>query len=306
MSAELSFFYHWVRFPQSLVPFAVREFLDHGVNRFVFTDRQAEMCLDDPDYLEFMRKLVKNMGIEFVSMHGLCGRDLDLDILAPELRKTMIAKHIAAMRLAKEFGSKTYTVHVGAWAYCALRIPVPKLMTLAKKTMEQLVPEAEKIGIVIAVENSFEPPNTPACVLEIVRHFGESHPAVGVCYDTGHANMMAPADWKVAEKYPEYQKNNWAETGIITVPDAVEQLQPYIVTTHIHDNDGYGDLHGMPFDGCIDWATLMPKLRACPRMLEFQTEVDMEDGTNWAGKLLAPVGGYSVNRLVETFRKLGF
>lgn len=306
MSPELSYFYHWSRIPYDLMPSAAREFLDHGVNRFVFTNLQAQACLNDPDYLLFLRKMVKDMGVKFVSMHGLCGRDLDLDIPDPELRKTMIAKHIAAMRLAKEFGSETYTVHVGAWAYCTLRIPVPTLIPLAKDAMEQLVPEAEKIGIVIAVENSFEPSNTPACVLEIVRHFGEYHPAVGVCYDTGHANMMAPADWKKAEDYPEYQKNNWNETGIITVPDALEQLQPYVVTTHIHDNDGYRDLHGMPFDGCIDWSTLMPKLRACPRMLEYQTEVEIEDGVNWAGKLLAPVGGYSVKRLVETFRKLGF
>lgn len=301
----MSFYYPWSRIPAELVPAVVREFLDHGVRKFVFTDSQASRCLDDADYLAFMRKLAEDMDVEFVAMHGLCGRDLDLDIPDPELRKTMIARHIAAMKLARSFGSKTYTVHIGAWAYCTLRIPVPKLMKLAKEAMEQLVPEAEKTGIVIAVENSFEPSNTPGCVLDIVRHF-DGNPAVGVCYDTGHANMMAPADWKKPENYPDYQIHNWSETGIVTVPDAVEQLQPYIVTTHIHDNDGYRDLHGMPFDGTIDWNALMPKLRACPRMLEFQTEVCMSCGVNWAGKLLAPAGGYSIKRLVEAFRGLGF
>ena len=79
-----------------------------------------------------------------------------------------------------------------------------------------------------------------------------------------------------------------------------------IVTCHIHDNNGYNDLHGMPFDGTIDWTTLMEKLRSCPRMIEFQTEVCFNYGLNWAGPLLAPKGGYSIRRLTDTFHSLGF
>ena len=41
-------------------------------------------------------------------------------------------------------------------------------------------------------------------------------------------------------------------------------------------------------------------------MMEYQTEIEFSDGVNWAGQLLAPVGGYSIKRQVETFRKLGF
>ena len=79
-----------------------------------------------------------------------------------------------------------------------------------------------------------------------------------------------------------------------------------IVTCHIHDNNGYNDLHGMPFDGTIDWPILMEKLKSCPRMIEFQTEICFETGVNWAGPLLAPKGGYSIRHFVETFHKLGF
>ena len=62
----------------------------------------------------------------------------------------------------------------------------------------------------------------------------------------------------------------------------------------------------MPFDGTINWTELMPKLFACPRMIDFQTEVCMNSGRNWAGRLLAPAGGYSIRRLADTFRYLGF
>ena len=62
----------------------------------------------------------------------------------------------------------------------------------------------------------------------------------------------------------------------------------------------------MPFDGTIDWAALMPKLFSCPHLREFQTEVSPAEGSSWAGLLLAPPGGYSVRKLVDTFRRLGF
>jgi hypothetical protein len=62
----------------------------------------------------------------------------------------------------------------------------------------------------------------------------------------------------------------------------------------------------MPFDGTINWRELMPKLFDCPRMIDYQTEVCFDDGCNWAGKLLAPAGGYSIRRLADTFRYLGF
>ena len=133
------------------------------------------------------------------------------------------------------------------------------------------------------------------------------NPAVGVCYDTGHANIMTMHPGKRPDRYRAYMYNSWYETGILPENDAFEKLSPHIVTTHIHDNDGYGDLHAMPGDGNIDWEDLLPKLKNCPRMLEMQTEVSLYHyGINWAGELLAPLGGYTINRLVKTFRELGF
>jgi hypothetical protein len=42
-------------------------------------------------------------------------------------------------------------------------------------------------------------------------------------------------------------------------------------------------------------------------MMEMQTEVCLYHyGINWAGELPAPLGGYTINRLVKTFRNLGF
>ena len=168
-----------------------------------------------------------------------------------------------------------------------------------------LVPSAEKAGVVLAVENAFEPPNSARVVRQLVEPYAGNE-FVGVCFDTGHANIMTMKSGKDVAKFRHYMYSSWYEEGLVFENDALEVLKPYIVTTHMHDNDGYGDSHSMPLDGTIDWSALVPALKSCPRMLEFQTEVNFNGGTNWSGKLLAPQGGYSIKRLVETFRKIGF
>ena len=304
MTAPLAFNYPWHTLPDELYPRIIREYLDGGVDTFVFIDSLVHACLADPSRIDFLKGLCRRFGIRFVAMHSPFGYKLDLNIPEPEQRAIMLETHRRAMEIAAEFGSRTYTMHVGAYHYITPHIPLETLRPLAIQSLEQLLPTAEKLGLVIAVENSFEPPNSAQEVLSIITPF-LGNPAIGVCYDTGHANIRSPYPWKKRENYPEYLVLSWWE-GIYEEPDALAKLQPHVVTCHIHDNNGYGDLHAMPFDGTIDWEVLMPQLRACPRMLEFQTEQCFDEGENWAGKLLAPAGGYSIRRQVETFRKLGF
>lgn len=302
---QLNYFYPFPSPPAPHFKSILREFLDWGVHSFVFTSSLAEECCSKPEVLDALRGLTKEFGVTFHSMHAPYGMKNDLDIPNPEDRAVMIDKHRRMMVIAAEFGCKTYTMHVGAGDYINNRIPVSTLRPLAKKALEALIPTAEKAGIVIAVENSFEGVNSPDEVLAIIRDYVSS-PAVGLCYDNGHANILAPFPGKDPAKYESYMPGSWWETGIVEEVAALEKMAPYVVTCHLHDNNGYGDLHSMPFDGCVRWDELMPKIFACPRMLEYQSEVCFDYGSNWAGKLAAPVGGYSIKHYVETFRKLGF
>ncbi len=305
MKQGLSFYYNWKDVPDDLFRRLLREFADHGVKSMVFTNVLAERALDEKDFPAFLKKTAKELNLEFVSMHAPFGPDQDLNTPVMEARENMIDRHLRAMRIAAESGSLTYTVHIGAYHHCYNHVPLDTLRPLAVETLERLIPEAEKLGIVIAVENSFEPPNSAAEVLNLVKNFSSS-PAAGVCFDAGHANCMATAPGKKLEFYSQNMRNRWWENGIIPEDNAMETLRDFIVTTHLHDNDGYSDLHGMPGDGTINWPETVAGLRSCPRMLEYQTEVSPQDGENWAGKLLAPPGGYSIKQLVEVFRNLGF
>ena len=305
MNAPLAFNYPWTKLTDALYPRIIREYLDWGVDTFVFTDPLVRACLEDKARIGFLKGLCDRFGIRLIAMHSPFGPKLDLNVVEPEQRAIMLQTHRRAMEIAADFGSRTYTIHIGAYHYVTHHTPIDELRPLAIQTLEQLLPTAEKLGLVIAVENSFEPTNAAREVLAVIDPFLGS-PAIGVCYDTGHARIMTPYPWKRRENYPDYQLNrNWWE-GFREEPDALAKLQPHVVTCHIHDNTGYADLHAMPFDGTIDWDALIPQLHACPRMLEFQTEQCFDEGTNWAGQLLAPAGGYSIRRQVETFRTLGF
>ena len=303
MNARLSYCYPWHLFPDELFPLVAKEFLAWGVDTFVFTNNLARQCLENPQRIGFLKTITRDMGIRFVSMHSPFGKDFDLNVPEYDRRPQMLKDHIRCMEIAAEFGSQTYTMHVGAWHHLFQHTPWEELHRNAEESLEQLLPAAEKLGIVIAVENAFEPPNSPREVRNLVDRFASS-PAIGVCYDTGHAHFMAPYPWKDPANYSAFHREKtWWEHGIEEEPNHIEILQDQIVTCHIHDNSGYDDDHSMPFDGTLDWDVLMPKLRACPRMLEFQTEVSMGRKPVLP---TTPVSLYSIKGLVETFRKLGF
>lgn len=306
MKHDLIYCIPWSKFSREQIPCILRWCMDEGLRRFVFTCGLAQNCLKDPEWIAYLHELERGFDVQFLGMHAPYGMLYDMDIIEQDRRPGMIADHIRCMEIAAEFGSRTYTIHLGAGHYVRQLSGMEEHRKLAAETMEKLVPAAEKIGITLALENSFEPTNAPREVLYLIQPY-IGNAAVGVCFDTGHANIMRMYPGKRPDRYRNYMYNSWYQKGIIPENDALDLLYPHIVAAHIHDNDGYGDLHAMPGDGDIDWQELMPKLQNCPRMMEMQTEVSLFiSGINWAGELPAPRGGYSVKCLVETFRKWGF
>ena len=306
MKKDLKCYYDWAPLEEKQFYRAVREFVDNGFRKFVITAPLLRQMIDSEERLKLVKLICHDMEVEFSAVHGLCGKwKGDLNCTNKDCWESMYEDHIKGMKIAAEFGCKSYTVHVGAAEYCFDHVPIDVLRPLAIAGVEKLLPTARELDMVIAVENSQEGTNTAAEVMKIVNVFGDD-PHVGLCYDTGHANLLATAPGKDYKNIDNYMNKVWWENGVVMEDNALETMREKIVTCHIHDNDGYGDNHGMPFDGTINWRELMPKLFDCPRMIDYQTEVGFESGTNWAGKLLAPAGGYSIRRLADTFRYLGF
>ena len=282
-------YYSWQFVPDVMIPNIFAEFAANGVEHLVFSHVWMTRILREPTFFAPLMTMARKAGIRLGAVHAPWGAAFDLNCSDMARRKGLIADHKTAMAYAADAGCRTYTMHVGAYSWVFEHIPMKRLRELATDALEQLLPEAEKLGIVIAVENSYEPPNSAAEVVGLVSAFDS--PCIGCCYDTGHACLMSPFPGKDQSKYFNEIFDAWWE-GIVETADSFAIMKPHIVTSHMHDNDGYSDAHQLPGTGRIDWKKQIADLRGAPRLISLQTEVRT-----------IPLA-LSVKQIAETFRSI--
>ena len=114
---------------------------------------------------------------------------------------------------------------------------------LGLERFKKIVDAAEKNDLIIAFENSVYPEHL-RYVLDNI-----NSPSAMFCFDSGHRNAFCPDE----KFFPDYSDR--------------------LVTMHLQYNDGKRDLHVCPFDGCIDWETLIDEIKdteAFRRCLTFE------------------------------------
>jgi sugar phosphate isomerase/epimerase len=162
-----------------------------------------------------------------------------------------------------------YIEHIGNDARFP-EVPLERQTELVCEALSELLPEAEKCGITICIENIWFRINTPDMLLKIKSHFPT--PNLGFCYDAGHANIM--------DKGRTYGTGNawrgWNASGK-PVPQwedqALEKMLPHVVNCHLHDNDGSADSHNLPGCGNVKWDHIVDLLGQAPRLKVIQSEV---------------------------------
>lgn len=101
---------------------------------------------------------------------------------------------------------------------------------LGKERLAVIIGEAEKYNIRIAFENLN---NIQNLALTLSTFQSEN---VGFCYDSCH--------------HANYSHDN----------DLLEQYGDRLLALHLQDNGGKHNQHQLPFDGKVDWATVMKKI----------------------------------------------
>ena len=258
---RLTHFYTWSEVPDPLAPVVLREFADNGAKSIVLTEIWGQRLLREPAFCTKLKNWLKSSGMSLFECHGLWNAGYDLNITDRPRRPGMIADHKMFMEYAADLGCKTYTVHIGPY--------YPGMEPSIDDALEQLIPAAEKTGIILAIENGFDPGNSPDGLLRYLTKFRS--PFFGCCFDTGHANIMRPAPGKDPERYAGYVTGCWGGK-VVQAPDPIGKLSEHIVTAHLHDNDGYGDAHMLPGTGSIEWDRWLPALKRCPRLVSLQNE----------------------------------
>lgn len=152
-----------------------------------------------------------------------------------------------------------------------------RFIDMNREFFSRLLEKAKAAGVVIALENMpFRnlPLSTPAQVLNFAKEFDS--PFFRVCLDTGHAAVFG-----------------------ISPADAVRQIgKEYLACLHVHDNDGAGDLHWIPYRGVIDWAAFSLALHE----IGFTGSLSLE--TDVSRKIPAPIRPEWEKALASTARHL--
>ena len=289
MSIPFSHYFNWVDYPDKVWNNLISEFKAHGVDRFVLTEGMLKNCLNDPWGLTKIKVKTVKQQISFGDAHLPYGQPYDLCCSEKGRRPWMLEDQKRAMACAAELGCKTCTIHIGAYESVNYKTPNSELRPHVVDSLGILIEEAEKLDIILAIENSYERSNATGEILYYMSCFDNPH--LGVCYDSGHACLMTDFPGKSREKYFAPMDSAWGDV-VECYPDALGDLLPHIVTCHLHDNDGYSDAHQMPGDGRINWPELIAKLRTAPRLVSMQSEVSV-------GKY-----AYSIRRLTETFKEI--
>ncbi|HYN08093.1 MAG TPA: sugar phosphate isomerase/epimerase family protein [Vicinamibacterales bacterium] len=146
-------------------------------------------------------------------------------------RQEAIAETTAGLDAARELGCAFVVLHLG----------LPRGQTIPagdndpgamRRSLETLAEAASAAGVRLALEVIPNDLSTPAALADLLGGDLELDDA-GICLDFGHAHMMSGA------------------------PEAAETLAGYLITTHVHDNNGRSDDHLVPFAGTIDWTTTL-------------------------------------------------
>jgi len=205
---------------------------------------------------EEIGRVARDCGIAFSQTHGpwrYPPQDYTEEDRAERFEKMSIALEGTAA-----VGAPCMAIHnIMPWGGGELPDP-ERFMDMNREFFSRLIEKAKAAGVVIALENMPFTKlilSTPEQVLSFVKEFDS--PFFRICLDTGHAAVFG-----------------------LSPADAVRQIgKEMLACLHVHDNDGRGDFHWLPFRGVIDWADFSRALHE----IGFEGSLSLE--TNVSGKL---------------------
>jgi len=185
---------------------------------------------EEKEIAEIQREL-GGKNISVYSVHATFGPEEDLSHLDEQKRKSMVSTCIKIMEKMPVLGTSCFVIHPG-WAGGE---KVPEKEMVLRRSLEELLQKAESLKVKIAVENML--PHNPGTRTQTLKKIMDefSSPFLGICFDTGHANLGE---------------------------GAIEQfihIKDHLFSFHLNDNDGAWypskpkDPHLQPPYGSIDW-----------------------------------------------------
>lgn len=185
---------------------------------------------NDEDVLIKIKKTALLKKMKICSINAPFSENLDISSVDEIQRSIAVSEIKKTVVLCEFFKADHIVVHPAVKALpLSDKDFVKKKIAQAKKSLAEIIENAMLHGVKIACENPS--PNLlggwAQDLMEIIKGFPEEH--LGICLDTGHANLI--------EKPDEY----------------LEKIAPRLMSLHVSDNSGDYSSHLPPGDGNIDW-----------------------------------------------------
>jgi sugar phosphate isomerase/epimerase len=202
-----------------------------------------------PERLKGIRELFETRALQTFTHGPFFGLDIaSLDICLSEYSADCLKIGLEA---TAALGGRVMVMHTGYLPQFSRGGRRHWMRNWAER-MPGIVEYAEKLGVILALENTWD--DRP----EIMLHLAGLLPgdSVRFCLDTGHVNAFSH----------------------LSVDRWWEMLGDEVVAIHLHDNDGLSDDHLAPGEGTFDFPALAGKLKALDAMPLLDLEVDLHRG----------------------------
>ncbi len=265
-SVPVSFLFDFGKTNDQTRPYVMHEFAANGAKHLVLCNTLIGEVMKDYTRQKTLLDEMAAEGLTFADAHAAFGPMLDLICPVEEARPQMLLRQKLTLQITADMGVKTITLHTGNEThYPGYDLEV--MYDCMKRSLDELLPMAEKLGIVICIENIWYQINTPERLLGIKQEFPTD--ALGFCYDSGHANLM--------DKGRNFPDSNpfkyWKDVPPQFDDRILEKMLPHVVNCHLHDNNGIVDQHVNPGRGTVDWKHIVGLLKQAPRLQVIQSEV---------------------------------
>lgn len=221
-----------------------REVAAAGFHAIVLTVQRGQFDLRVREQALQAGRLLARLGLKSPACHGLDMGPGGLNDPDDDTRAALVAAHIGFMAHAAELGARTYVLHLGPHRPDETK---QASWDRVRRAVDEMASHAEALGLALALENGL--PDYMMTNEELLAFVaGYDAPAVGLCYDSGHAHVTGDA------------------AGVLSA------FAPHVVTVHLHDNDGASDQHLIPGQGTIAWKPVVCALAQCPRLAHAESE----------------------------------
>lgn len=174
-----------------------------------------------------IRDWLQNLGLQVTDIHASAGAEKAWASAKDYERLSGVELVVNRLEMAARLGSDVAVLHIPGEPDAE---PArTEYWDRVRRSLDALTDHGRATGVRIALENG----GATESWSPITRVLGDYPPEfIGLCYDSGHGNLSGD--------------------GL----DLLEAHADRLLSIHLHDNDGSGDQHILPFTGTVDWGRL--------------------------------------------------